>query len=276
MYQYKSLDKISLSEISQCMNLAFSDYAVPIHLTEAELSNLFWVSGVDRDLSYGAFFHGTLVGFMLNSCGLYQGHRAAFNVATGVIPLHRDNQVFTNLLFSVQHVLRENQIERYYLEVLQQNERAISLYERQVFSITRELFVLSSSVSSGILPSNRVKYACFSAFDFSQVFDTNRNIPSYEHSDHVLKLHPHLYNVAYVKKRRVSAWCVFSNTTGQLFQLGWSSIHDLSEIVQSMLTRYPHVIAKNIEASQQEILKMLNGLQFKVVAKQYEMIQYLR
>ena len=56
MYQYKSLDKISLSEISQCMNLAFSDYAVPIHLTEAELSNLFWVSGVDRDLSYGAFF----------------------------------------------------------------------------------------------------------------------------------------------------------------------------------------------------------------------------
>lgn len=97
MYQYRNLEGIPLYDICQCLNCAFSDYALPIHLNEADLSSLFAASGIDKQLSFGAFSQGILVGVMLNSCGLYQGHQAAFDVAAGVIPSHRGNQIFSNL-----------------------------------------------------------------------------------------------------------------------------------------------------------------------------------
>ena len=263
MYQYKNLEECSFYEISECLNCAFSDYALPIHLSEPELSALFSASGIDRRLSFGAFFRGALVGFLLNSCGLYQGHRTAFDVATGVIPAHRGKQVFTNLFALAQQTLRQGRIERYCLEVLQQNERAIALYKRLGFFISREFFVLSGSALKSSRQPESVQYASLAAFDFQQAADINRNRPSYEHSDHILALHPDLYNVAYIKDRPLTAWCVFSNATGQIFQFGWSSIQDLREVVQSLLGRYPHVTVKNIESSQQQILKMLESLQLK-------------
>lgn len=275
MYQYKNLEQTSLHEISQCLNCAFSDYPLPIHLSENELSALFSASSVDKNLSFGAFFNGTLIGFMFHSCGLYQGYRSAFNVATGVIPTHRGKQVFTKLFSLAQRTLRQQQIEQYYLEVLQENERAIALYKRQGFSITREFVVLSGSTPKGIRPSKPVQYSDLAAFDFQQAADFHRNKPSYEHSDHVLWLHPDRYEVAFIKEQSLSAWCIFSKETGQIFQFGWNGIEDLREAVLALLLRYPHVTAKNIESDQQQVLEMLGSLSFKVVAKQYEMIQAL-
>lgn len=97
MYHYQNLEHVSLRDISRCLNAAFSDYSVPVRLSEADLSGLFLASGIDRRLSFGAFFEGQLVGCMLNSRGIYQGCRAAFDVTTGVIPEHRGKQVFAGL-----------------------------------------------------------------------------------------------------------------------------------------------------------------------------------
>lgn len=275
MYQYKNLERISLHEISECLNCAFSDYALPIHLGEKELSELFSASGVERKLSFGAFFDGTLIGFMLNSCGLYQGHRAAFDVASGVIPAHRGKQVFTGLFALAQQALKQQQIEQYYLEVLEENERAVALYKRHGFSITREFVVLSGSAPKGVCPSKRVQYSSLAAFNFQETAGLNRNRPSYEHSDHMLWLCPDRYEIAFIKEQTLSAWCVFSKENGQIFQFGWNGMEDLREVVLALLLRYPHVTAKNIESDQQQVLEMLASLSFKVIAKQYEMIQAL-
>lgn len=271
MYQYKSLKGISFHEISTCLNHAFSDYAFPIHLDEKELSELFLVNGIDRELSFGAFCHGSLVGFALHSCGIYHGHRAAFDVAAGVVPAHRGKKVFTDLFSLAQRTLRQHQIEQYYLEVLQENERAVALYKRQGFSITREFIVLCGSTPKGEYPSKRVQYSSLATFDFQQAVGLERNKPSYEHSDHVLWLHPDRYEAAFIKEQSLSAWCVFSKATGQIFQLGWSNTQDLKEVVHALLFRFPHVTVKNIESYEMQILEMLKSLQFRVIARQYEM-----
>ena len=275
MYQYKNLQGLPFHKISACLNCAFSDYAFPIHLDEKALAELLSATGVDRSLSFGAFLNGTLIGFMFNSCGLYQGHRAAFDVATGVIPAHRGKQVFTCLFAFAKRALRQQQIERYYLEVLQENERAIALYKRQGFSITREFAVLSASTPKGYSPSRQVQFSRLAAFDFQQAAGLNRNLPSYEHSDRVLWLHPDRYEVAFIKGQTISAWCVFSKENGQIFQFGWNGIKDLREVVLALLLRYPHVAAKNIESNQQQILEMLESLSFKVITRQYEMVHTL-
>ena len=219
MYQYKNLEGISFYEMSQCMNGAFSDYALPIHLDEWDLSDLFSASGIDRQLSFGAFFNGALVGFMFHSCGPYQGHQSVFDVAAGVTPAHRGKQIFTHLFALTEQALKQRQIKRYYLEVLQQNEHAISLYKRHGFSISRNFVVLVGHAQIESKQSQRVQYSTLAVFDFQQTTDLYRDTPSYEHSDHILALHPERYKVAYIKEETLSAWCVFSKLTGQFFSL---------------------------------------------------------
>lgn len=276
MYRYQDLEGVPLGTIAGCLNSAFSDYPLPVHLSEADLAKLCSVSGVDRKLSFGAFSDGVLVGCILDSCGLYQGHRVVFDVATGVIPAYQGKQVFTGLFSFALRTLEKYQIERYHLEVLQQNERAIALYKRLGFSISRELIVLSGSASEDGQRSGRVRYASFAEFDLQQVSGTMRNEPSYEHSDGILELHPELYSVAYIEDAGISAWCVFLTETGQIFQLGCRDMQALKEVVQALLVRYPHVTIKNLDSREQQVLELLTSLRSKVVAKQYEMVRDIR
>lgn len=272
MYCYQNLERVSLRDISQCLNAAFSDYAIPIHLSEAELSQFFLASGIDRSLSFGAFFEGRMVGCMLNSRGIYQGYRAAFDVATGVVPEHRGKQVFAGLFALARQAMKQCQIQRYYLEVLQQNAPAISLYQRHGFSITREFVVFNGSAPSESQLPEEIQYTAFSAFDFSAADGIHRNEPSYEHADSLLHQYPELYDVAYIKRQNISAWCVFEKRTGQILQFGWDCIQDLREIVQWLLARYPFVTVKNIDSAEQQLLDMLGSLPLRIVAKQYEMV----
>ena len=272
MYHYQNLEHVSLRDISRCLNASFSDYAIPVRLNEEELSGLFLASGIDRSLSFGAFFEGQMVGCMLNSRGIYQGYPAAFDVATGVVPEHRGKQVFAGLFALARQTMKQYQIQRYYLEVLQQNTPAISLYQRYGFFITREFVVFSGSASSESQFPEGVQYTALSAFVFPKADGIHRNEPSYEHADSLLHLCPDLYDVAYIKKQNISAWCVFEKSTGQILQFGWDCIQDLQEIVQWLLARYPSVTVKNIDSTERQLVDMMVSLPFRMVARQYEMV----
>lgn len=275
MYQFQNLENSSLLEISQCLNIAFSDYAIPIQLSEQDLAELFTASGIDRSLSFGAFFEGQLVGCMLNSQGIYQGHRAAFDVATGMIPEHRGKGAFAGLLALAKETMKQHQIEQYYLEVLQQNEPAVSLYQRHGFTVTREFAVFSGRATPGKQLPERVQYVPFSAFEGPKTDKIHQNVPSYEHADSMLRLCPDLYEVAYIKEQEISAWCVYKKETGQIVQLGWERMEDLQEIVQWLLVRYSAVTVKNIDFTERQLLEMLATMPFQIVATQYEMVYCL-
>ena len=97
MYTYQCLACQSYTEIADCLNLAFSDYALPVQLSAEQVEAFFASSGADLRLSFGAFYDNRLIGFMVNACSIYNEERAVFDVATGVVPEHRGKKVFTNL-----------------------------------------------------------------------------------------------------------------------------------------------------------------------------------
>ncbi|MDO5399967.1 MAG: GNAT family N-acetyltransferase [Eubacteriales bacterium] len=121
---FTALSGVENREIMECVNLAFSDYPMPIHFTEDSLQGFFEASDVDKELSFAAYAGGTMVGFILNSANLYQGEPVAFDAGTGVIPAFRGQGVFSGLYAFAEQALRRRGIRKYYLEVLQQNERA--------------------------------------------------------------------------------------------------------------------------------------------------------
>jgi len=179
-----------------------------------------------------------MVGFIFNSCNIYNGQKSIFDVGTGVIPEHRGNKVFTNLFKFAEQELKQYQIEKYYLEVLQQNDKAISSYKKQGFSVTREFAILNARTSTKETGNEKVEYINFNCFDFDKVKHCNYIQPSYEHSTNILKLNPDFYDVAYVEDNNISAFCVFSKAGGHILQLGYCNIQDLRLIIKCLLSRF--------------------------------------
>lgn len=276
MYTYKNLESISYKEITECFNLSFSDYHLPVQLTEEQLKTRLVMSGVDKNLSFGAFYNEQMIGFIFNSCNVYNGDRVVFDVGTGVVPQHRGNKVFTNLYKFAEQQLIANNIEKYFLEVLQQNDKAIHSYKKQGFSVVREFSVLKSSEHTKENINENIMKTDFSDFNFDKVDQCFFVNPSFEHCTNVIRLNHNLFSVAYTEKEnKITAFCVFSKDNGGITQLGYTDINDLKSIVKFLCSKFELVYAKNIDMSHSKVLKMLKELRFCEIAKQYEMVKKL-
>lgn len=274
MYSYKSLNNTSYSEIAKCLNLAFSDYYLPLQLTDEQLQTHFEMSGVDRDLSYGAFMENQMVGFIFNSPNIYNEQKAVFDVGTGVIPEHRGNKVFTNLFEFTEQELKKHQIEKYYLEVLQQNDKAISSYKKQGFTVTREFSILNASAHSKEIVNTEIRCVDFNSFDLNKLSNCNCVKPSYEHSTNVLKISPNFYRVAYIQDNNtICAFTILSKEDGHIVQLGYADINQLKLVIEHLLSKFGNITIKNIDVIYSEVLNLLRSVGFSEVCQQFEMVK---
>lgn len=272
MLIYKSLKNISYEEIARCFNLAFSDYNLPLQLTEKEIQTHFEMSGVNRELSYGAFLDNEMVGFIFNSCNIYNGEKVVFDAGTGVVPEQRGNGVFTNLFNFNEQELEKYKIKKYYLEVLQQNNKAIEAYKKNGFSIVREFSIVKATNTGLNITTEEMKCVKFSDFNLSTIEHCKLVKPSYEHSTNVLKINPNGYSVALREnENKVTAFCVFSKATGSIVQLGYTDIEDLKIIIEQLLLRFKDVTIKNIDINYSQVLNLLDDIGFHEVTKQFEM-----
>ena len=143
-----------------------------------------------------------MVGFILNSSNIYNGELAAFDAVTGVIPEYRGKGVFSGLYAFTERQLCKSGIKKYYLEVLQQNDRAKALYERNGFSVVREFSVMQSTKITEASNNKSIQTVGLAEFDFSGVNGLVLVAPSYEHSYSVIKRNQSLYHVAYFEKKQ--------------------------------------------------------------------------
>lgn len=99
MYRYEPIEGPPLAELAECLNLAFSDYYLPVRLNESALAGICKASRVDEKLSFAAFQGEQMVGALLHSRGIYRGKTVLFDVAAGVIPEHRGKKGLYKPLF---------------------------------------------------------------------------------------------------------------------------------------------------------------------------------
>ena len=65
MIEIKSLKDISLLEILNTFNASFSDYLIPMNLSENEFKTKLYTEYINWDFSVGVFFDQNLVAFIL-------------------------------------------------------------------------------------------------------------------------------------------------------------------------------------------------------------------
>lgn len=269
MYQFHPLTETSLAQLAECFNLAFSDYEQSIHFTPESFQYYLTASSVDLSLSFGAFLDGVLVGIILNSSGIYKGEPVVFDAGTGIIPAHRGKKVFTGLFHYTAQQLRQRNIAKYYLEVLQSNHHAVGIYQKNGFSVQREYAVLlaSGSRSDWNDPTSVTAYPEFTPFP------TNFSVePSFEHTTHNIRNNPQLYEVCYLDDR---AYCIYAKKNGELIQMHYNDLSTLKEVVSAVIGKYPRAMAKNIDYRYADVIQVLKEIGFVAFLEQYEMVRAL-
>lgn len=265
MYQFQSLENVNKEQLRQCFNLAFSDYAMPIHFTPESLEHYLSASAVELALSFGAYWEDQMVAVILNSAGIYQDQPVVFDAGTGVVPDHRGKKVFSRLFAYAGEELKRKNIKTYYLEVLQSNSNAIAIYKKKGFSVTRDFSVLTAPDLEKAADSD-IAVMPFSGFvPFPTAFSTE---PSFEHTDYTIRKNPALFEVRYVSEQ---AYCVYAKRNGTIVQLHYNDLGAMQSVVTDLCGQYPHLMAKNIDSRHTEVIEMLTRIGFTIVTKQFEM-----
>lgn len=115
---------------------AFSDYEISFE--KEEVRSMLGRRGYNPQLSFAAFDKEDIVAFTLNGTGLFNGIPTAYDTGTGTVKAYRGQGLAGKIFTYFLPFLRKAGIRQYLLEVLQNNQKAISVYCQLGFKVTRE------------------------------------------------------------------------------------------------------------------------------------------
>ena len=92
---------------------------------------------IDHEISASAFYGDEMVGFILHASNIYQGIPTAYNGGTGVIPGFRNQSAAEQIYGYLIPRIQSKFLARVILEVLENNHKAIALYEKIGFIFNR-------------------------------------------------------------------------------------------------------------------------------------------
>lgn len=128
--QIQNLENTPLATIVTTLSEAFAGYFVPMATDVTYWQKRFHMAQVDYSLSFGLFDQDKLAGFIIHGIDTINEQLTAYNTATGVIPAYRNARVIDNLYNKALPLLQDRHIQVCTLEVIEQNARAIRVYER--------------------------------------------------------------------------------------------------------------------------------------------------
>jgi ribosomal protein S18 acetylase RimI-like enzyme len=136
---FHTLQNTGIATLTASFNEAFSDYVVPLRLTEMQLADKIKSDSLKLELSVGAFDNDRLVGLIIHGYDMIEGKRVVYNGGTGVVPSYRGRELTARLYQYALPLLKEQNIDKIVLEVITINSVAQKVYESIGFRISRSL-----------------------------------------------------------------------------------------------------------------------------------------
>ena len=135
-----TLENTSFQQIYSCFQTAFSDYLLDISgLTQSRLITRCRKNNYNPLLSLGLFADKELMGFSLTGIEPHGDRLDSFDIATGLVPAFR-GRGFAQIMFGdLTRKLRIKRVNRFSLEVIQENTPALMLYSKAGMQITRQV-----------------------------------------------------------------------------------------------------------------------------------------
>jgi ribosomal protein S18 acetylase RimI-like enzyme len=280
----KSLGKTDFDTLFTAFNAAFRDYEMQVN--KHELSVMLQRRGFNAELSFGAFEDEKLVSFTFNGTGFFNGIKTAYDTGTGTLEEYRGRGLATQIFEYSLPFLKQNGIRQYLLEVLQHNTKAINVYKKLEFKVSREFsyFVQDADkvlVNAHVLPS---KYVI-------QEIDLNRKVememchdffPSWQNSFEAILRRPDDFIILGVfDDTRLAGYGIPDPNSGDITQIAVSKDYRrqgiCSVIFNELLkvNKFKTVKAVNAEISCVSMKLFFESKNLPEKGKQFEMIRAL-
>ena len=280
MICFKMLGDTKIETIHIAFVEAFSDYQVKIDLPFWKFHQMLKRRGFHPELSIGAFENERLVAFVLNGFRDWYGKSTVYDLGTGVVADYRRRGITSKMLQRIKEIMREKGIDQYLLEVLQTNESAVSLYQKQGFFIQRTFHCYHMEKKDLAQRStyNVVSHSPNSVnLDMlNELWDFN---PSWQNSMDSVKAVSEDFHYSIVKENdKVIGYGIIDKKTGDIPQIAVHKEHRRKGIASSILSE----LAKNTDAMKLSILNIETPLKsmeefllkmgFTSYVGQYEML----
>ncbi|WP_314061949.1 GNAT family N-acetyltransferase [uncultured Vagococcus sp.] len=148
--EYVSFNQVPIKEAVALWNQSFSDYLIPIDLSEEALVNRLSELQLSPVHSLIAKLEGQQAGIMLYGHHLINGEETAWIGGMGVHPDYRRNGVAKRLIQEAIRTSKDLGVSRLLLEVIKGNDRAEALYRQLGFQEVNQV-----SYNKGMLNKDR-------------------------------------------------------------------------------------------------------------------------
>ena len=222
--RFQSLSSVSLAELTQAFNEAFSDYFVPLQLSEEAMAVKLRSESIDLRYSIGAFEDNQLKGFILHGIDTWSGRRAVYNAGTGVVPDHRGKGLTQQLYAAIVPQLKEDGMVHHQLEVIEQNAPAIRVYEKVGFTRARTLSCFKGRVEGVVNPA--LTFEEVTAPDLEAYRLYWNFIPTWQNDTPAVELALDAHKILELRKdgERV-AYAIYAPASGRVKQYGVAPEH---------------------------------------------------
>lgn len=280
--EIKSLSNIKTERILTAFISAFADYE--IQLKKDELLTMWKRRGFNPDLSFAAFEGKDILAFTLNGIGIYNGKKMAYDTGTGTLKQYRGQGLATKIFeFSIPFLKQEN-INYYLLEVLQNNTKAVSVYRKINFKTTREFhyFVWKNEdlkneiehidATYTIEPIEIDKHQSLSDFwDF---------YPSWQNSfESIQRSREDFVCLGAFDHKKILGYCVFEPVSGDITQIAVDKAHRRKGIASLLLyealkhNKSSTTKLVNADVTCNSIVGFLKAKNIGITGKQFEMMR---
>lgn len=247
-----SLKNIAFDRIYESFSQAFADYE--LQLNRQELQTMLKRRGFDPAMSFAAFHENQIAAFTLNGTGSFNATPTAYDTGTGTIMKFRGQGLATKIFEHSIPRLVQKGIRQYLLEVLQHNTKALSVYTKLGFTITREfnyykqfneeVHVGQKTFYANVKQTKMVFPQLISGFwDFS---------PSWQNSFDAIKRNPGSFIMLKAFTANIlTGYCVFEPASGDITQIAVHENHRGKGIGSALL-------AEAVKLNKSKVIRMIN------------------
>lgn len=280
--EIKSLGKIDFETIFIAFSKAFADY--DIQQNANELKTMWKRRGFNPDLSFAAFEGENIVAFTLNGIGDFNGTKMAYDTGTGTLKDYRGQGLATKIFeYSIPY-LKEANINHYLLEVLQHNAKAVSVYRKIGFKVTREFnyFVWKNEELKNEIKNldNLYSIELFDINKYDSISEFWDFYPSWQNSfESIQRAREDFINLGVFADKKLIGYCIFEPNSGDITQIAVDKAYRRKGIASLLL----HEVGKlnkntntkliNIDITCSSIVEFLKAKNIEITGKQFEMIK---
>lgn len=280
----KSLSAINFETIFEGYSKAFADYDIVLNANA--LKTMLKRRGFSPELSFAAFDGEEIVAFTFNGTGKFNGVNMAYDTGTATVPAYRGQGLATQIFNHSIPYIKAAGIDYYLLEVLQHNTKAVALYQKIGFEVTRELnyFVWENSALKNDLKPTSDLFAIepLDISKHSSVADFWDFYPSWQNSfESIERTSADFISLGAFANSKLVGYCVFEPNSGDITQIavdkayrrkgiGSLLLHEISR-----LNRHTKMKLINTDVTCTSIVEFLKAKNIGLTGKQFEMVKSL-